>query len=398
MKVPRRTLQALWRRHGRELRDPARIASHWPLAAPVDPRLLQVEADAGWSRVLRRLDVTLLVTREYEHLAIAISPAAGKPALSWFPVPHPSGIAVDRRRRRIHLASTRNPNVLLEFAPVSGFLPREDLPPPVKSAGVLVPTRSRFLPGCSYLHDLALIGDGLYGASTGRNAIVRLDGDAGLKPAWWPRSIDARSGPLTSRNHLQLNSIAAGRTLKTSFFSASSAEVGSSRPGDLDYAVDGQGVVFSGATRRPVARGLTRPHSIRLHRGGLWVDNSGYGEMGRVHHGRFDPLVRLPGWTRGLCLIGDVAFVGTSHVIPGYERYAPGVDAAKSVCGIHAVDLASGRRLGSLVWPYGHQIFAIDWIPRRWSAGFPFSGSGRPSPSEERRLRSLFYSFTVRPT
>ena len=44
--------------------------------------------------------------------------------------------------------------------------------------------------------------------------------------------------------------------------------------------------------------------------------NSGYGELGFVSDGRLEVVARLSGWTRGLCIVGDVAFVGTSRVIP----------------------------------------------------------------------------------
>jgi uncharacterized protein (TIGR03032 family) len=156
--------------------------------------------------------------------------------------------------------------------------------------------------------------------------------------------------------------------------------------------VDRRGVIFSGATREPIARGLTRPHSARLANGRLWVDNSGYGELGTIESGRFEPVARLPGWTRGLCFVGGVAFVGTSRVIPRFRGYAPGLDVASSVCGVHAVEVASGRVLGSLEWPVGNQIFALDWVPSGVASGLPFAARGRRSAARE---RDLFYTFST---
>ena len=72
---------------------------------------------------------------------------------------------------------------------------------------------------------------------------------------------------------------------------------------------------------------MTRPHSARFREQEIWVDNSGYGEVGLVQDGRLQVVRKLPGWTRGLCIIDDVAFVGTSRIIPKYARYAPGLDA-----------------------------------------------------------------------
>src|SRR5204863_6287126 len=135
-------------------------------------------------------------------------------------------------------------------------------------------------PGCLYLHDLALVGGELYGNAVGQNAVVRLSPEGRYERVWWPRSIERAGRPDFRRNYLQLNSIAAGRDLAGSFFSASAEAPSPRRPGQRHFPVDRRGVIFSGATREPVARGLTRPHSARLWQGALWVDNSGYGEVG----------------------------------------------------------------------------------------------------------------------
>jgi uncharacterized protein (TIGR03032 family) len=195
-----------------------------------------------------------------------------------------------------------------------------------------------------------------------------------------------------SPNHIQLNSIAAGRTLSESFFSASSTTVGRLRPGHLNYPVDGRGVIFSGRTREPVCTGLTRPHSARLSAGRLWVANSGYGELGFVAQGALEVVARLPGWTRGLCLVGDIAFVATSRVIPRYAGYAPGLDVRRSRCALHAVSVSSGRVLGALEWPHGSQVFAVEWLEGGKSSGLPF----RVGPRRPRAEIELFQTFQVK--
>jgi uncharacterized protein (TIGR03032 family) len=156
--------------------------------------------------------------------------------------------------------------------------------------------------------------------------------------------------------------------------------------------VDGRGVLFDGATREPVVRGLTRPHSARLADGEVWLLNSGYGEVGAAREGRFDPLARLPGWTRGLCFAGGLCFVGTSRILPRFEHYAPGLRPAAARCAVHAIDPRSGRVLGSLRWPSGNQIFAIEWLPPELGTGLPFPAGARRAPARE---RALFYSFAT---
>jgi uncharacterized protein (TIGR03032 family) len=190
-----------------------------------------------------------------------------------------------------------------------------------------------------------------------------------------------------------MNSIAPGASLRSSYFTASCDAVSTRRPGHHNFAVDGRGVVFSGATRDVCVRGLTRPHSARIHRASLWVANSGYGEVGVADGPRFASVARLPGWTRGLCFAGDVGFAGTSRVLPRFRHYAPGLDVDEGVCGVHAIDVRRGTMRGSLVWPKGNQIFAIDWAPSSMTLGFPFTREGSV---RDGRRQVLFYSFRTR--
>ena len=381
---------AAWARHDAEFRDPRQIVSQWEDASRVDPALLRCRVGGKWWELLERLRVTLLVTREYEHLVMAMRAGRRGPDVTFMRMPHPSGVVADRRTGRVWIASTRLPNQVFELKAVDGLMPRLDTGVGGVRGRPLVPAETRFYPGCLYLHDLALVGGKLHGAASGQNAVVRLGEGGSYRRVWWPRAIERGGRPVFGRNHIQLNSIAAGAGLRNSFFTASAGEMTSLRPGHRSFPVDGRGVVFSGATREPVARGLTRPHSVRLCGGRIWVDNSGYGEVGYAERGLFRSVLRLPGWTRGLCFCRGTAFVGTSRVIPRFQRYAPGLKAGAGVCGVHAMDLASGRVVGSCVWPAGNQVFAMDWLPSGMASGLPFA--------EGRTLRAggimrLFYAF-----
>ena len=378
-----------WAEHAVAWRDHQQVAGHWLEAAEVDADLLRASARGAWWETVERLGITLIISREYEHLLLGVSVADGRPVQSHFQVPHPSGIAVDRDRGDVHVALTRNPNQVMTFGAAGGAIARSDVPPANPLGRPLVPASTRFLPGATYLHDLAFIGDRLHGNAVGMNAVVDLEAPGAPRPVWWPRSIEGPDGPDHARNHLQLNSIAAGPDLEGSYFSASAAAPSARRPGHRNWPVDRRGVVFDGGTREPVAGGLTRPHSARLHDGELWIDDSGYGTLCRLDGETFHPEVQLPGWTRGLCFVDGVAFVGTSRVIPRFRQYAPGLDVEQSVCAVHAVDVQSRAVLGSLRWPFGNQIFAIDWLPASASLGFPFR-SARPAREQ---IRRLFYSF-----
>lgn len=386
-------LQSMWSRHAAEWRDTAQITSQWSDAAAVDPKLLRSRARGAWWDTLDSLGVTLFITREYEHLVLALSVDHGRPRISFLPMPHPSGLAVDRAAEELFIASTRNPNQIFSLRPARSFLPRSDVRVHPEHRAVMMPAASRYYPGSLYLHDLALVGSTLHGNAVGHNAVVRFNAGGGFDYRWWPKCVEHRGQPVHHANYIQLNSIAAGKTLRDSFFTASSNEIGLRRPGHLNFPVDRRGVIFSGRTREPLCTGLTRPHSARLHptTSQLWVANSGYGEVGFISDGRLEVVRRLPGWTRGLCLIRDVVFVATSRIIPRFACYAPGLDPGRSRSAIFALHRKTGEILGSLEWPAGNQVFAIDWIRRASSPGFPFEAPLR----RRARERHLFYTYRI---
>lgn len=392
-----RDLAGLWARHSAEWRDPAQVVSQWRDAAETDPRLLEWKASRGWWDLIAKLGLTLLVTREYEHLVMALSAPSARPRVSFLPLPHPSGVTVDRASRRVYVASTRNPNQVFLLKPAAGNMQRQDVKAKTWPGSPLVPVATASYPGCLYMHDLAMIGGQLFANAVGQNAVVRLGQEGCFERVWWPRCVEQSGKPAFGQNYIQLNSIAAGETIAESFFSASSMEIGRLRPGHLNYPVDGRGVVFSGKTREPICTGLTRPHSARLGgRAGsgakaprLWVANSGYGELGYVAGGKFEAVTRLPGWTRGLCIVGDIGFVTTSRVIPKFACYAPGLDASASRCAVHAVSLSTGKTVASLQWPQGNQVFGIDWISTADCQGFLFDAGVRRREKDA----EFFYTF-----
>jgi uncharacterized protein (TIGR03032 family) len=388
-----RDREAMWELQNEEFRDPAEIVAYWQGAGSIDARLLEFETQGKWWETLVDLDVTLLVTREYEHLLLCMGVDDSEgPITSIMRLPHPSGLAVDRDKGMVHVASTRNPNQIFDFVPLNGLMSRLDVPETTIEDKLLVPVRARFLPGCLYLHDLAMVGGELHANSVGQNAVVKLHPSGRHERVWWPKCIDADDGPVFGQNHLQLNSIAAGEDMESSFFSASTDEVTDLRPGDPEFPVDRRGVIFSGKSREAIVRGLTRPHSARLYQGAIWVDNSGYGDVGYIEDGKFSAVAGLPGWTRGLCFHENVMFVGTSRILPRFRQYAPGLNLDSSRCGVHAVDVSTGHLLGSIFWPFGSQIFSVDWLHRDFAKGLPF----RPGNETANHLEKLlFYSFQV---
>lgn len=352
-------LEALRDRQNRSLRDPQQIISASFSDAGIIKDSLKHKASKSFIDLLESLKVTLFVTREYENLVVALTAANGKLTQTALPLPHPSGIAADRKKGLLYIAATRNPNYILEMKAVKDK---------VSKTSFLLPARQKYYPGAYYFHDLAFIGGDLYANSVGQNGVVKVNMDTAASDpvCWTPTSIGKR----TDRNHIQLNSIAAGKTLKDSFFSASAAKPIKQKPGAIDFPVNKTGVVFSGKTGTVYGKGLTRPHSAKIIAGKVWVNNSGYGETGYIEKGNFVPVSKQTGWTRGLCAIDNIAFVGVSSILPRFAHYAPGLDPSKAFCGLVAIDIRTGNTLGKLIWPSGNQVFGIDYLNTAQSKGF----------------------------
>ncbi len=385
----------LWQTHAEEWRHPSSVINHSKVFGDVDEKLLAYKTFGPWWDILSRAKLRLIVSREYEHLLICLGASQKKEEVSYCCLPHPSGVAVDHQNKKVFIASTRNPNQIFEFRNSAGLIARGDLKRFSKTSDAsarLLPSRNTFFPGSLYIHDLAFIGRKLYANAVGHNAVVEIKENGDYVYAWWPKCVQDNGKPNIKANFLQLNSIAAGVTIKDSFFTASGDCIQKSRPGDMDFPVDQRGVVFSGRSREPVCKGLTRPHSARKHKGKIWLDNSGYGQLGFIHNEKFCVVATLPGWTRGLCFHNHIAFVGVSRVIPKFYHYAPGLDVKKSRCGVYAVDITNGQILAGLEWANGNQIFSVETIPQSFSEGFLYDYKPKQSHDHDKHF---YYAFKM---
>jgi uncharacterized protein (TIGR03032 family) len=107
------------------------------------------------------------------------------------------------------------------------------------------------------------------------------------------------------------------------------------------------GCVIDVPSGQPVLRGLSMPHSPRVHQGRLWFLESGRGRLAAMGHrsGSLETIAELPGYARGLDFLGPYAFVGLSRMRESSS--IEGLPIAGSIgslkCGIAVVELAAGR-------------------------------------------------------
>ena len=131
------------------------------------------------------------------------------------------------------------------------------------------------------------------------------------------------------------------------------------------------GVVIDVQTDEIVCEGLSMPHSPRWHNGRLWLLNAGTGQLGWVDFEKkaFVPHAFVPGFARGLSIIGNVAAVGLSK--PRNQRFE-GLQLddelkqrdAEPWCGVQIISLANGDVLNWIRFDGDiSEIFDISFLP-----------------------------------
>jgi uncharacterized protein (TIGR03032 family) len=134
----------------------------------------------------------------------------------------------------------------------------------------------------------------------------------------------------------------------------------------------GGGIVIDVQANRVVARGLSMPHSPRLHDGKLWLLNSGTGEFGFVDpaSGRFESIAFCPGYLRGLCFHGGFAIVGLSQ--PRESKTFAGLPLDEALlkrnvgpqCALMIIDLKTGATVHWLkIEGVVHELYDVVALP-----------------------------------
>jgi len=223
-----------------------------------------------------------------------------------------------------------------------------------------------YLPRVSYytgdlnVHDVAYGDDGLWMVNTRFSCIASPSHEFSFLPRWRPSFISE----IVPEDRCHLNGLAmdAGRPRFVTALGESDV-VGGWRPAKAEG-----GILIDVPSGEIVLRGLSMPHSPRLHDGSLWVLNSGAGELWRVELGSFghEVVCRLPGYLRGLCFAGQFALVGLSTI---REKHIFGDlpvqnQSPRLRCGVAIVDLQTGRERGLFEFTEGcTELYDVQFLP-----------------------------------
>ena len=167
-------------------------------------------------------------------------------------------------------------------------------------------------------------------------------------PIWKPPFLSG----LAPEDRCHLNGLAMRDGLPAFVTAVSETD---SKEGWRDKRSDG-GCVVGVEDDEIVLRGLSMPHSPRWHDDRLWLHDSGTGRFGQADLGKgaFEPVCTCPGFLRGLDFAGDFAVMGTSKPRHGDTFSDLPLDEvlarskSDAVCGVHVVDLRSGKIAHSL--------------------------------------------------
>ena len=304
-------------------------------ATPTAAEFRYTQTD-GFAELVRRLGASLLVSTYEANKVLAVRAAVAGVSTLVRTFDRPMGLAVREGRVAV---GTRDGVWFLRNAP--------DIAPRVEPAGLhdacFLP-RSCHVTGDIGVHELAWAGEELWIVGTRFSCLCTLDPDYSFVPRWRPPFVTA----LASEDRCHLNGLAVvdGQPRYASALGETDVKDGW-RKGKASG-----GCLLDIPSGAVVARGLSMPHSPRWHDGRLWVLESGTGRLVLVdaRTGKWQAVAEVPGFGRGLCFAGRLAFVGLSKIrktsamdgVPLVERR----DQLK--CSVAVMDLAAGRVVGLL--------------------------------------------------
>jgi uncharacterized protein (TIGR03032 family) len=333
-------------------------------AAPVAVEFRYTQTDR-FPALLQQLGASLLVSTYQANKLLAVRASGNGLSTLVRTFDKPMGLAVDGSRLAI---GTRKEIWFLRNAP--------DIAPRIEPMGrhdACYLPRSSHVTGDIGVHEIAWAtphpqplspkGRGekeLWIVSTRFSCLATLSPEYSFVPRWRPPFISA----LAAENRCHLNGLAVvdGRARFVSALGETDTKDG--WRADKPHG----GCIIDVPSGEFITRGLSMPHSPRWHDGRLWLLESGTGQLVLVDPatGRRQRVAELPGFARGLALVGPYAFVGLSKIRKTSAMDGvPLADRREQLkCGVAVVDLRSGQVVAFLEFQTAvEEIFDVQLLP-----------------------------------
>jgi uncharacterized protein (TIGR03032 family) len=314
----------------------------------------------NFPQLLRRLGASLLVTTYQADKLVMVRDERDHLNTHYRSFPSPMGLALADGGSKLAIGTTLQ---VWEFRNVPSVARR--LEPAGRHDACFLP-RSSHVTGNVLIHEMAYgAGGELWIVNTRFSCLATLDRESSFVPRWRPPFVTELEP--SDRCHLNGLGMVEGKPKYVTALGETNKPAGW-RPNKARG-----GILVDVDTGAILCRGLSMPHSPRWYDGRLWVCESGSGTLGYVDldTGRYEVVAAMPGFTRGLDFVGDLAFVGLSQVresavfsgIPITERLTP----EERTCGVCVVDLRRGETVALLKFTSGVQeVFAVALLPRRF--------------------------------
>ncbi|APW65130.1 TIGR03032 family protein [Poseidonibacter parvus] len=209
------------------------------------------------------------------------------------------------------------------------------------------------------IHEMEYLRDELYFINTKFSCLCIKEPNSSFKPIWKPPFISLLQ-PL-DKCHLNGFCSKDGEPRYATALGTNNEPLGW-----RETKANG-GVLMDVTTNEILASNLSMPHSPRWHQEKLYLLESGKGTISRYD---FDTkevvdIARVPGFTRGLDIVGDFAFIGVSKVresatFSGLEI----TKLPKRVSGVWIVNIKTGDIVSFVEFKSGvDEVFAITVLP-----------------------------------
>jgi uncharacterized protein (TIGR03032 family) len=315
-------------------------------------REIRYEHSPNFPALLEQLGLSLLVSTYQAGKLFAVGARRGELLLSFHNFEKAMGIAARPDRLAV---GARNQVWTLRATPdIARRLGAGD-----KHDACFLARGSHFT-GDIHIHELGWAGDQLWVVNTLFSCLCTLNEGYSFVPRWRPPFVTT----LAPEDRCHLNGMAFDGC--TPAYATALGETNVAQGWRTNKAIGG--CLIHVPTGRTVARGFAMPHSPRIHCGRVWLLDSGTGRLVTVDpaNGAVEPVVELPGYTRGLAFHDQFAFVGLSRIRETSTFGGLPIAARRGElrCGVGVVALRSGRLAAHLEFLSGvEEIFAIETLP-----------------------------------
>lgn len=318
--------------------------------------LQSVHTDS-FTQILNQLGLSVAITTYQQHRLI-IARSDGQVTNTHFRVfEKPMGLAF--QPGRLALGVDRKIITLCDVPAVAAQLDNNK-----KHDACYLPRQSHTT-GDIDIHEMAWVNNELWFINTRFSCLCTLDSRYSFVPRWKPPFITAYD--MRDRCHLN------GLAIKDNQPRYVSALGTTDTPGGWRAKKASGGILMDISNNQIMLEGLSMPHSPRWYRNRLWFLESGKGTLCYEQDGKCITVAELPGFTRGLSFVGDLAFIGLSQVRE--TAVFAGLPLTKTQpvrhSGVWVVNLLNGSIVAFLRFEQGVQeIFAVEALPHRYPEVF----------------------------